>query len=355
MTISDPAGGGAEREFVNLVKFIPLDRYTLHVVLWRNESQWQPPPGVTLDVLGKTNPWHVPRTIRRMTRVINRFEPDVVFSQLHFVNTVTGFALKRVPARPAWFARFVNDPSFEFEPGLAPLTRRALLGVTAVLAPSVGVGRALEGFLRLPKGSVTVLDNVVDLSAIVEESEFSMPFHGPEFRFVSVGRLAKQKNHELLLRAFAQLSGGCKLWVLGAGELESRLRDLARRLRVDSRVEWLGFVENPFPYIRSADCLVLSSNAEGLPNVLIEAMALGTPVIATRCDFGPDELIDHGETGFLVEPGDEQGLAAAMDSVMKEGDLSESRAKAARKATLERFSPSVTVSQYLRAFEGAVK
>jgi glycosyltransferase involved in cell wall biosynthesis len=355
MTISDPSGGGAEREFVNLVKFIPIDRYLIHVVLWRNESDWRPPSGVTLDVLGKTRAWHVPRTIGRLAHIIERFEPDVVYSQLHFVNTVTGLALKRASVSPGWLARFVNDPNFEFEPGLAIWTRRSLSRASDVLAPSTRAASALEDFLRLPKGSVRALDNVVDLSEISEKGLSFEPDRDTMFRFVSVGRLVKQKNHELLLEAFARLPKESRLWVLGAGELEQRLRKVARKLGVDSRIDWMGFVENPYPYIRSADCLVLSSDAEGLPNVLIEAMALGTAVISTRCDFGPDELIVHRRTGLLVEPGAVDELATAMNSVMKDSNEARIRSDAARKLIWERFAPTATVPNYLRAFERTVQ
>jgi glycosyltransferase involved in cell wall biosynthesis len=103
--------------------------------------------------------------------------------------------------------------------------------------------------------------------------------------------------------------------VLGSGPLEHELKALTESLDLTDAVDFMGFQSNALPYIRQADAFVLSSRCEGFGNVLVEAMGCGTPVISTRCDHGPAEILDNGQFGLLVAPGDPAELAAAMDEV----------------------------------------
>lgn len=131
---------------------------------------------------------------------------------------------------------------------------------------------------------------------------------------VAAGRLTRQKDFATLLRAFAQMRerSSCRLLVLGEGPERARLVCLANELDIADSVDFLGFVENPFPYIRQASLFVLSSAWEGFGNVLVEAMALGTPVVSTDCPSGPREILQNGVFGPLVKVGDPAALAGAM-------------------------------------------
>lgn len=350
MTISDPSGGGAEREFMNLLRYLPEDRFEVHVVLWRNDSNWAPPSHVTFEVLNKTRPWHIWRTVKRLSSAIQTFKPQVVYSQLHFVNTVTGSALRRAGHASSWVARFVNDPKFEFEPGLSWWTRRSIKRADAVMAASSGAARATERFLHLPRGHVEETDNVIDVEGVTSLAKEDIVDNGGRFRFVVVGRLTRQKNHRLLLRAFAKVPNHPELWVIGKGEEERALKELATQLGIDDRLSWIGYQPNPYPYIRAADCLVLSSDAEGLPNVLIEAMIIGTPVVSTRCNYGPEELIENYRTGLLVEPGNIPEMTAALSAVMLNPAAALGRAAVALDIMRQRFDPARTVPKYVDAF-----
>jgi glycosyltransferase involved in cell wall biosynthesis len=113
---------------------------------------------------------------------------------------------------------------------------------------------------------------------------------------IAVGGLRKVKDFATLLRAFARLSTqtDARLLVLGEGKERKALTNLARRLGIEARVDLHGFVDDPFPYLARARALVLSSRREGLSNVLVEAMALGTPVAATDCPGGVRDLLAQG-------------------------------------------------------------
>ena len=137
--------------------------------------------------------------------------------------------------------------------------------------------------------------------------------------FIAVGRLSEAKNYPLLLRAFARLRKKipCRLILLGEGEQRSRLESLIVELGLFRDVLLPGFVQNPFPYVAAADCFVMSSNREGLPGALIQALACGTTVVSTNCESGPSEILENGKYGLLVPVGDEEAFTKAMQQALE--------------------------------------
>jgi glycosyltransferase involved in cell wall biosynthesis len=112
-------------------------------------------------------------------------------------------------------------------------------------------------------------------------------------------------------------------------------------------VDFLGYQDNPLPFLRAADAFVLSSRAEGFGNVLVEAMGCGTPVISTDCPHGPAEILDSGRYGLLVPPNDQQALAAAMTSV---SDLKDRFPADLLKARAAGFTTAACTAAYLQLF-----
>lgn len=135
---------------------------------------------------------------------------------------------------------------------------------------------------------------------------------------LAVGRLQRQKDFPTLIHAFARLrqQRPCRLLILGEGKGREGLEQLIGELGLNDAVGLPGFVANPYPYMARASLLVLSSAWEGSPNVLTEAMALGTPVVATDCPSGPAEILQQGRFGPLVPVGNAEKLATAMASTL---------------------------------------
>lgn len=132
---------------------------------------------------------------------------------------------------------------------------------------------------------------------------------------VAAGRLSPEKDFASLIHAYAtsKLRDTHQLLIMGEGNERQALEQQIRTLGLENRVLLPGFIANPYPYIVGAECLVLSSRHEGFPVILIEALGLGKPVIATDCETGPREIVSHGENGLLVPVGDVQALAEAMN------------------------------------------
>lgn len=354
LTTSDLVGRGAEREFSNLLARLDRRRFELHACYWRKRFDYPSPDDVPRTILHKTQPWHTPRTIRRFASLIDDFRPDVIFSQLHYVNLVTGSALRRCRHRPAWLCRLTNNPGREM-PGWLGVWARRVLPQATVLGCCDGVRRALGEMLDSPQNQTATAWNVVDLAAVqraaAEPPAPQFTKRPGVFTVVHAGQFHPQKNQHMLLEAFARFRGlPAELWMLGRGGLEAPLKAHAERLGIADQVRWCGHVANPFAVFRQADVCALSSDYEGLPNVLIEAMACGTPVVSTRCPYGPEELVEHGVQGLLTPVGDAQALARALAALAADEPRRRSMGQAAADRMTQMFDIDRVVAQYEQMF-----
>jgi len=164
--------------------------------------------------------------------------------------------------------------------------------------------------------------------------------------------LCRQKGFDVLLDAMpavvARIPSAC-LWVLGEGPLESELKQQAERLRLKQSVRFSGFQENPWPYFKHADLIVLSSRYEGLPNVVLESLALGTPVVATDCPGGVREIQQAGNPITLATPESPAALAEAIIAALMQPQNT-NRCSGGDRSALQEFDLQHIVEQYSRLF-----
>ena len=236
-----------------------------------------------------------------------------------------------------------------------------------ILANSYAIQTDLVENFKI-KTPVRVIYNPVDLQLIKSNAgeEPGFVFEKGLFHFITVGNLRKEKNQLLLIQAFFILKNlPCKLLIVGAGVMEEELKQKVKDLGLMNKIVFCGFDKNPFKYVSRSDCFVLSSNVEGFPNVLIESLACGKPIISTDCSSGPRELLapdtdlhhraintyEIGEYGILTPVKDVISLANAMKKMMEdEGLRNRYEAKASKRA--EQFDVNEIKQYFHVAFAG---
>ena len=182
---------------------------------------------------------------------------------------------------------------------------------------------------------ITVISNPLSLPRyqIPDESYVANLRHKT---VVCMGRLTVQKQYDKVIRAFYQFSqgkSGWKLILLGEGEERENLEQLRAQLHLDEAVSLPGSTDNPQEVLKGASVFMLSSRFEGFPNALCEAMAIGLPSVATRCPYGPEEIIEHGRNGWLVPVDDPTAWAKALETVTSDVMLYQRLGKEAKKVT----------------------
>lgn len=221
-----------------------------------------------------------------------------------------------------------------------------------IVAVSKGVKNDLVQSFGVLSDCITVIYNPVVTPNIVDRStEYTKDddwFNSDIPVILSVGRLHPQKRFEVLIQAAAKVNENipARLIILGNGAEKENLMALVNRLNLTSKVRFAGYQENPFSYMAKSSLFVLSSQNEGLPGVLIEAMACGCPVVASQCNSGPEEILDYGKWGTLVPVGEVDKFAKEIINALKK--------KHDKQLLMERaqfFSANSAVEHYIRMFE----
>jgi glycosyltransferase involved in cell wall biosynthesis len=222
--------------------------------------------------------------------------------------------------------------------------RRMYAKVDGVIAVSRGVADDLGRVTGLPDECIQVVPNPV-VTPEIEPLANERPLHPWLARkevpvVLGVGGLRRQKDFKTLLQAFAAVRRqlACRLIILGEGRQRDRLEALGRALGIRNDLSLPGFQPNPYAYMAAADLFVLSSRWEGFGAVIVEALALGLPVVSTDCPTGPREILEDGRFGRLVPVGDSAAMARAMIETLADPPPSDLLRTAVRRYTLEASS-----------------
>ncbi|MGG4025966.1 glycosyltransferase, partial [Geobacillus stearothermophilus] len=187
-----------------------------------------------------------------------------------------------------------------------------------VIAVSNGVADDLSKTLNFSRSKIKVIYNPVVTDDLFEKADEEVDhrwFQDKQYPVIlAVGRLTEQKDYPTLIKAFYHVrqQRKAKLVILGDGEKREELLNLVKDMGLEQDVDIIGFVQNPYAYMKRCSVFVLSSKWEGLPTVLVEALACGANVISTDCPSGPREILDNGNYGKLVQVGDVEALTESI-------------------------------------------
>jgi len=316
--LDDLRRGGAERVVVRWANWFAARGHEVELVTLTDSGPFEGEVAASVrrTTLGATR---VARSMPALVRHLRRRRPDVVVATLPHVNVAVATAAALAGLRARLVLREANDPVAEHPfAGIAGATRRrwvrwAYGRADAVVALTHGNAEAVGVHLGVRPDRVHVIPNPAPAVA----SAPATPADGPDGRprLVCVARLARQKDHATLLDALVQLPTAA-LALVGDGPLRPELEARVAALGLTARVRFVGDVADVAPWWSWADVAVLSSRWEGFPNVLLEALAHGVPVVATDCPTGPREVIGAtSEVGALVPVAAPDALAAALARV----------------------------------------
>ena len=353
--LSNFSGGGIQRVMLTLAKGFQEAGHEVHIIVVEAAGPLKEdvPEGVKIINL-KTK--QASRSISPLISYFNSENPDVLLSsQTHF-NFVAIMAKlfskwkgKLVLSEHITIGNMTNNWKEKLFPLIARLSYRL---ADRVIVVSDGAASHFLERTHLPVSLIRRIYNPFDIEKIQTLAE-DTPQHAwfPSSDspiFISAGRLTPQKDFPNMLKAFQIVYAqhpDARLLILGEGEDRNELEKLAKALEIQSAVDLPGFAKNPFAMIARADAFILTSRWEGFGNVIVEALACGTPVISTDCPSGPAEILGNGAYGTLVPVGDTHSLAQAM--------LKEIAAPTPRNKLQDRandFSIEKIVPEYLEAF-----
>jgi glycosyltransferase involved in cell wall biosynthesis len=328
--------GGAEAFFVRLTAAL-AERGVAQKAVIRPDRRWKPEIESVAEVFAES---HFRNTSYQRLwlpvqtgRLIRRWQPDAVLAWMsraaHLLPPAAAcHRLVRLGDYPEKLTQFKNaDTIICNTPGIAQRVR------------SLGWRRGVE-----------VVTNFTRSERVTPVTKRSVGTPDVAAVLCSAGRMVPRKGFDVLIRAVAALPH-VHLWLLGDGQERSNLERLADALDVTGRVRFLGWQDDPRPFVAASDLFAAASSHEPLGNVILEAWAQQVPVISTKAE-GPTWLIEHGQNGWLVDVGDDAGVARATRQLLADPMLARRIAEGGRRTLVERFSQQAIVDAYLKVLSG---
>jgi glycosyltransferase involved in cell wall biosynthesis len=353
--------GGSERVFSILANHLDSTKWDITVVVLDGRRRFYAINEEKVRVIDLQTP-RVRQGFGKIFKLIRREKPDLVVSTLSHLNQFIALIRPFLPRETRFIARESTILSVFHQQESFPTLRNFLVrwlypSFDGLICQSQRMANDFKNTYKIPNSKLNIINNPVDTEGIKRLGNFeSFPNVMTEtlispkkaaLRFVSVGRLSTEKGIDKALRILAQLKNlDFEYYLIGEGNERGRLEELAKTLGISEKVIFQGVQKNPFAWMASADFLLLTSEFEGFPNVLLEVGAVGTPSIAFACGGVVGEIIEEGVNGFVVPDGDEAAFSAA---ILRGGKTTFDRSKI-QDLTKEKFGVEKIVAQYAATF-----
>lgn len=313
--------GGAERMTVLIAKMLPQDEFEVKfVVVGRSLGDIVRfiPSGYSIRQIPIKSIW-CGGTIK-MWNVVREEKPDIVFSSLLYLNARLIIVAKLCGTKV--IVRNNIDLSRTTHKANIPLVRLTYKWADKVIAQQEEMHDEVISYTGLPAEKVITMHNPIDVDYIKECLKVENPFSQEaqsQYKYIWVARFSREKGQDLIVRAFEMVhrdKPNAHLYLLGKNDEENAffksIKDFVESHNIKEYVHFVGFDSNPYRWIKYADCYVMPSRLEGLPNSLIDAMYLGKPVVATKCIPVIDRIVKDGYNGIVVESENIKALAEGM-------------------------------------------
>ena len=366
------ASGGAER-VVSILLNEFKDKYDVTLVLMSDEIHYSIPKDIKLYFLEKSNPSEsgiiklikLPFLGWRYKKICKKNNISVSLSFMNRPNYINIFA-KIFGSKVKTIISERAMPSLQHQYGIQGKINRFLITYLygfsdKVIANSLGNSSDLKNSFNIH--NIITINNPLNLEKIEKNVRENIEFNRDKFTFITVGRLDSGKNHKLMINAMKVMNA--YLYIIGEGHLYDDLKNQIKELNLEEQVFLLGKQDNPYKFLSKSDCFIFTSNYEGFPNVVVEALACELPIISTDCKSGPREILapntdfhfqlnesgfELGEYGILTSLNNEKSLVSAMELILKNESL---RNKYKKKAKLRAndFSIIKITTKFLNVIE----
>lgn len=353
-------GGGAERIVCNLMSVLDKNIFNVNLFLFTNK-------GVYWDLLSndiniffgsRDEKYSKCLVVKNLYRVSK--DMDIIIGSMELMPTYFSVLVGKLLRKKiiGWVHINIDSILNDKNKIIRFLHRNILLKffynrLDRIIAVSNGAKENISKYLNdKNRNKVECIYNPIKIDKIKEKSKEELEEKIKKPFIIGIGRLERQKNFILLIKAYRiLLDRGIKhnLIILGQGSQKEYLINEVKKLNMEEKVEFLGFKENPYKYLNQADIFVQSSIYEGLPTVLIEALVLNVPVVATNCPDGANEILDNGKYGLLVKMNDEKALADAIEKILNDRDL-QRKYKIKSKDGISRFDDKYIISLFEKLF-----
>ena len=360
------AGGGAERAAVQILNGLDASRWDRSMYLFRAEGPYLSELSSEVRLQSGAGTSRFARW-RELRRFMAATKPDLVVAFLSYFTVLSAVRAAMTRAKVIFnqqtpMSAFLDDADYEWrrplrKRGFSAVTRLGYAAADLVITSSRGVAQDLTAKFGVDPARVRVVPNPVDVEAVQAAAADPLDAaHQQRWQrpvIVAAGRLADAKNYPLLIDALAlvRASVPATLFVLGEGERAEDLRRLAGERGLADAIVWCGFQSNPWKYMARADVFALTSRYEGFGNVLVEAMACGVPVVATRSP-GTEDIVRDGVDGLLTRHTPD-AVAASLTRLLL--DVAErDRMAAAARLSANRFAKPAIAQSYDAVFAEAL-
>lgn len=329
-------GGGAQKVMADIINGLDKDKFEFVLAVCNKQGPYVASLRHDLKIydLEKKNKWEFIHLMMRLRKVIGEFKPDIIVSFLFYSNILATLASKTVKRRIKLILNERNFPRFNVLNAKWGFLKKKLIQLTyrkadVVTTNSYQAKACLQKEFGIQSDIIQTIYNPVDIEVIKKrcQERIEHPFFQEGNKVIlGAGRLVQQKRFDVLLNSFSCVvknNSNIKLIILGEGEEKDSLEQLSHELGINDSVNFIGFKANPYAWMSKADIFVLSSDFEGFPNVVLEAMTCGVPVISTNCPSGPDEIITNRKNGLLVSTNDPGALADAITTLLGDKKLKE--------------------------------
>lgn len=302
--------GGSEKYVAMLCNHINTQKFDVTLVVLDNADAFYSINSTVVDLKIK----HVRSSILKLRTVIRTYTPDIVFSTANHLNIYLAFFRRIFPPKMILIARessvvSINSKRAKFGVLYNWLIKKYYKRLNHIICQSQYMQQDLISNYGIAKEQTTVINNAV------KENEQTSPSNENNI-LITVSRLSEEKGIDRLIRAVAQLSVPFSFYIIGDGDKRNELQSLINQLQLQDKVFLEGQKQNPFSGREEARLFLMGSYYEGFPNSLLEAGALGIPVVAFDVPGGINEIITDGENGLLVKGSNEKLFAAAIEHAL---------------------------------------